>query len=110
MGPSTPNPKRCFDVGSRGTKLDTRDYPRDRFTCLLFALGDNVALSFQTLVRLLRPFKAINLPVNTRILDYINYNYTYRRTRAATDLDYKPLFTYEEAVHNSKRYYKNMPV
>ena len=89
--------------------LEARGYRLAHFR-IPFRLAYFVIMILQFLLILLKPVKAINLPVNLRILDYVNYNYSFRRTKAANDLGYKPIFTYEQSMKNSTEYYKNMRV
>ncbi len=68
--------------------------------CVVFVL--------ELLLTLLSPLVKINLPTSISMLNYINHNYSYRRDRAAQELDYHPLFTYQQAKDHSTQYYSKM--
>ena len=75
-----------------------------------YRLAYFVIMVLQTLLMLLKPIKPINLPVNLKILDYINCNYSFRRTKASNDLGYRPIFSHEESMKSSTEYYKSVKV
>ena len=71
-----------------------------------FKVGYFIVYLISLVLSLIRPFKKINIPVTMKMLEYINVSYTYKPDKAARDLDYKPIFTYEESVQLSMPYYK----
>ena len=89
--------------------LQTRGYRFGNFR-IPFRLAYFVIMILQMLLMFLKPIKPINLPVNLKILDYLNLSQTFNRSKATNDLGYRPIFSYEESMVNAKEYYKNMKV
>ena len=105
----TDDTPRTDFVGLASPIMQAKGYRFASFQ-ITFKLAYFIIMFLQFVLSLLKPVKAINLPVTTRILDYLNYTYTFKRTKAANDLGYDPIFTHEESMKNSIEYYKNMKI
>ena len=72
-----------------------------------FKLAYFILMVLQALLKFIKPIKEINLPVSTKILDYVNQYHTFKRTKASKDLGYSPIFTYERILENICRILQN---
>ncbi len=57
---------------------------------------------------LLTPICSLNADLNLDLLSYTNHSKTFRRTKAEKMLGYKPVFSYEDSMAVSRKFYKDV--
>ena len=83
---------------ARGFSLSHRSAP--------YPLVYAVLATAETICRLLKPIRKVELPFALCSLIYVNRNLYFSRKKAESMLEYKPLFSYEEAMERSLKYYE----
>ena len=67
-----------------------------------------VIFIIEHLLHLLAPLRKINLELSLSGLKYSSKTYYFSRKQAEEMLGYKPLFTYEEALERSLKFYEKL--
>uniref|UniRef100_A0A8W8K0Q1 3-beta hydroxysteroid dehydrogenase/isomerase domain-containing protein n=1 Tax=Magallana gigas TaxID=29159 RepID=A0A8W8K0Q1_MAGGI len=81
-----------------GGRLSSRPIP---YTLILV-----VVLLLEWIVWLISPIKQINLPISSSTVRYANKKWSFSYNKAKTELNYSPLFDWEESYSRSCEYYK----
>ena len=85
-----------------GYKLSTYSIPFHLLYLVVFLL--------EMVVHVLAPIYKFNLHLNLSSVIYSNQTYYFSRKRIESALGFEPLFTHEQAMSNSIRYYSNLTV
>lgn len=81
-----------------GGRLSSRPIP---YTLILV-----IVLLLEWIVWLISPIKQINLPISSSTVRYANKKWSFSYNKAKTELNYSPLFDWEESFSRSCEYYK----
>lgn len=81
-----------------GGRLSSRPIP---YTLILV-----IVLLLEWIVWLISPIKQINLPISSSTVRYANKKWSFSYNKAKTELNYSPLFDWEESYSRSCEYYK----
>lgn len=81
-----------------GCKLSSRPIP--------YALILAIVILLEWIVWLLSPFKQINLPVSSSTVRYANKKWSFSYNKAKSELNYSPLFDWEQSYNRSCEFYK----
>lgn len=67
-----------------------------------------VVLLLEWIVWLISPVKEINLPVTSTAVRYANKKWSYSYDKAKRQLQYSPLYDWDESYHRSSKFYKSI--
>lgn len=81
-----------------GGRLSSKPIP---YTLILV-----IVLLLEWIVWLISPIKQINLPISSSTVRYANKKWSFSYNKAKTELNYSPLFDWEESYSRSCEYYK----
>ena len=77
-------------------------------TKLPYWLAYGLIFGGEKAAQLMSPVSKIDLPLPLCSLIYINNNLTFNGKKARNVLGYRPLYSFEESVANSMKYYRNI--
>ena len=100
-------PENTFDFAERF--LHPRGYKTTSFHVPFFFMVILVVL-FKLCLLLVRPFKKVNSVFSLESMIHTNHSYTFSRKKAETLLSWKPLYSAQEAIERSIKYYKSIPL
>lgn len=81
-----------------GGRLSSRPIP---YTLILA-----IVLLLEWIVWLISPLKQINLPISSSTVRYANKKWSFSYNKAETELNYSPLFDWEDSYSRSCEFYK----
>lgn len=81
-----------------GGRLSSRPIPYTLILAIVFLL--------EWIVWLISPLKQINLPISSSTVRYANKKWSFSYNKAKTELNYSPLFDWEDSYSRSCEFYK----